>query len=194
MTTLAEHIIIVGAENSPPMHEKSMYGSWANRIRLFIKGKKHGRMMLDSIDNGPLVYPTAEDGHTQPKKYSELTEAEQLQDDFDVQATFIILHDLPPDVYALDDNAASSSQYQVSECSSTGMEQVFTDMKLAKSLYTTNYDKLYAYLSQHERHAHEVRVMCERYLDPLALVANSQTLYNPSQSPQYSVPTMHSPP
>ncbi|GJV96298.1 retrovirus-related pol polyprotein from transposon TNT 1-94 [Tanacetum coccineum] len=59
-------------------------------------------MMLDSIDNGPLVYPTIEeDGQTQPKKYSELTEAQQLQDDCDVQATNIILHDLPPDVYAL---------------------------------------------------------------------------------------------
>ncbi|GJX86375.1 retrovirus-related pol polyprotein from transposon TNT 1-94 [Tanacetum coccineum] len=30
-----------------------------------------------------------------------------------------------------------------------------TDVKLAKSLYTTNYDQLYAYLSQHERHANE---------------------------------------
>nr|GEY83671.1 hypothetical protein [Tanacetum cinerariifolium] len=40
------------------MLEKSMYDSWASRIHLFIKGKKHGRMMLDSIDNGPLVYPT----------------------------------------------------------------------------------------------------------------------------------------
>ncbi|GJX95134.1 hypothetical protein Tco_0349720 [Tanacetum coccineum] len=51
MTTLAEHIIVAGAENRPPMLEKSMYDSWATRIRLFIKGKKHGRMMLDSIDN-----------------------------------------------------------------------------------------------------------------------------------------------
>ncbi|GKC25203.1 retrovirus-related pol polyprotein from transposon TNT 1-94 [Tanacetum coccineum] len=30
-----------------------------------------------------------------------------------------------------------------------------TNVKLAKSLYTTNYDQLYAYLSQHERHANE---------------------------------------
>ncbi|GJY97842.1 hypothetical protein Tco_0514752 [Tanacetum coccineum] len=65
------------------------------------------------------------------------------------------------------EETASSSQYQVSECSSTGMEQ-------------------YAYLSQHERHVNEVRIMRERYLDPLALVANSPTLYNPSQSPQRS--------
>ncbi|GKA06065.1 retrovirus-related pol polyprotein from transposon TNT 1-94 [Tanacetum coccineum] len=61
-----------------------------------------------------------------------------------------------------------------------------TDVKLAKSLYTTNYDQLYAYLSQHEQHANEVRIMRERYPDPLALVANSPTLYNLSQSPQNS--------
>ncbi|GJV12971.1 hypothetical protein Tco_1354512 [Tanacetum coccineum] len=65
MTTLAEHIIVAGAENRPPMLEKSMYYSWASHIRLFIKGKKHGRIMLDSIHNGPLVYPTVkEDGKT----------------------------------------------------------------------------------------------------------------------------------
>ncbi|GJX02828.1 hypothetical protein Tco_0188744 [Tanacetum coccineum] len=98
MTTLAEYIIVAGAENRPPMLEKSMYDSWASRIRLFIKWKKHGRMMLDSIDNGPLVYPIVkENRQTRPKKYSELTEAQQLQDDCDVQATNIILHGLPPD-------------------------------------------------------------------------------------------------
>ncbi|GKA86417.1 hypothetical protein Tco_0808128, partial [Tanacetum coccineum] len=102
MTTLAEDIIVAGAENHPPMLKKSTYDSWASRIRLFIKGKKHGRMMLDSIDNGPLVYLTVEEnGQTRPMKYSELTEAQQLQDDCDVQATNIILHGLPPDVYEL---------------------------------------------------------------------------------------------
>ncbi|GJU14839.1 hypothetical protein Tco_1142805 [Tanacetum coccineum] len=260
MTTLAEHIIVAGVENRPPMLEKSMYDSWASRIRLFIKRKKHGRMMLDSIDNGPLVYPTIEeDGQTRPKKYSELTEAQQLQDDSDVQETNIILHGLPPDVYALVNHQETAKDisdkfkllmkgtelsYQERECrlynlfdkfaSIQGetlyeyywrfsqlindmhtigmtMQQVqvntkflnalppewskfVTDVKLAKSLYTTNYDQLYAYLSQHERHANEVRLMRERYLDPLALVANSQTLYNPSQSPQCSVPLMHPPP
>ncbi|GKD04740.1 hypothetical protein Tco_1179714, partial [Tanacetum coccineum] len=102
MTTLAEHIIVARAENRPPMLVKSMYDSWTTRIRLFIKRKKHSRMMLDSIDNGPLVYLTIEEnGQTRPKKYPELIEAQQLQDDCDVQAMNIILHGLPPDVYAL---------------------------------------------------------------------------------------------
>ncbi|GKA03344.1 hypothetical protein Tco_0676125 [Tanacetum coccineum] len=79
------------------MLEKSMYNSWASHISLFIKGKKNGRMMLDSIYQGPLVYSTVigEDG------------------------------------------------------------KFVTDVKLAKSLYTTNYDQLYAYLNQHEQHANE---------------------------------------
>ncbi|GJV23253.1 hypothetical protein Tco_1375948 [Tanacetum coccineum] len=197
------------------MLEKSLYDSWASHIRLFIKGKKNGRMMLDSIDNGPLVYLTVEEnGQTRLKKYSELTKAQQLQDDCDVQATNIILHGLPPDVlYNLFDKFASvqgETMYEyywrfsqiINDMHTIGMtmQQVqvntkflnalplewskfVTDVKLAKSLYTTNYDQLYAYLSQHERHANEVYIMRERYPDPLALVANSQTLYNPSQSP-----------
>ncbi|GKA46729.1 hypothetical protein Tco_0739612 [Tanacetum coccineum] len=47
-----------------------------------------------------------------------------------------------------------------------------TDVKLARDLHETNYDQLYAYLSQHEAHAHEVRMMRERYPNPLDLVGN----------------------
>nr|GEW22187.1 integrase, catalytic region, zinc finger, CCHC-type, peptidase aspartic, catalytic [Tanacetum cinerariifolium] len=74
-------------------------------------------MTLDSIDNGPLVYSTVEEnGQTRPKKYFELTKAQQLQDDCDVQETNIILHGLPPDVHAL--------------------SKFVTNVKLDKSLYT----------------------------------------------------------
>nr|GEX28918.1 reverse transcriptase domain-containing protein [Tanacetum cinerariifolium] len=61
-----EHIIVAGAENRPPVLEKSMYDSWASRIHLFIKGKKHGRMMLDSIDNGPLLSSASQQSYPSP--------------------------------------------------------------------------------------------------------------------------------
>ncbi|GKC13039.1 hypothetical protein Tco_1009821 [Tanacetum coccineum] len=200
LITHQEHIIVARAENRPPMLEKSMYDSRASRIRLFIKGKKHGRMMLDSIDN----------------------------DDCDVQATNIILHGLPPDVYELVNHQEAAKDiwdrvkllmkgtelsYQECECRLYNLFDKFayqvqvntkflnalpsewskfvTDVKLAKRLYTTNYDQLYAYLSQHKRHVNEVCIMCERYSDPLALVANSPTIYNPSQSPQHSGSLMY---
>ncbi|GKB16903.1 hypothetical protein Tco_0850826 [Tanacetum coccineum] len=102
MTTFAEHMIVAGAENRPPMLDKSMYNSWQSHMLLYIKGKKNGRMMLESIENGPLVYLTIKKyGVIRPKKYAELTEQEKLQDDYDVQAINIILQGLPPDVYSL---------------------------------------------------------------------------------------------
>nr|GEX85897.1 hypothetical protein [Tanacetum cinerariifolium] len=140
MTTLAEHIIVVRAENRPLMLKKSMYDSWASRIHLFIKKKKHGRMMLDSIDNGPLVYLTIEEnGQTRPMKYSELTKVQQLQDECDV----------PPDAYALLINdmhtiGITMQQVQVNTKFLNALplewSKFVTDVKLAKSLYTTNYD------------------------------------------------------
>ncbi|GJX47079.1 retrovirus-related pol polyprotein from transposon TNT 1-94 [Tanacetum coccineum] len=52
-------------------------------------------MMLESIENGPLVYPTIEEnGQIRNKKYVELTEIEKLQDDCDIQATNIVLKGL----------------------------------------------------------------------------------------------------
>ncbi|GKA92160.1 hypothetical protein Tco_0814085 [Tanacetum coccineum] len=109
MTTLVEFMIVVGAENRPPMLDKAMYNSWESRMFLYIKGKKNGRMILESIENGPLVYPTIEvDSQIRKKKYTELTEQEQLQDDCDVQATNIVLQGLPPDVYALVNHCQSA--------------------------------------------------------------------------------------
>ncbi|GKD02945.1 hypothetical protein Tco_1177919, partial [Tanacetum coccineum] len=102
MTTLVEHMIVAGADNHPPMLEKTMYNTWQNHMLLYINGKEHGRMMLNSIEHGPLVYGTIEvDGVTRTKTYKELTDAEKLQDDCDVKATNIILQGLPPEVYSL---------------------------------------------------------------------------------------------
>ncbi|GJV67387.1 hypothetical protein Tco_1482896 [Tanacetum coccineum] len=73
-----------------------------NRMLLCIKGKEHGRMMINSIEHGPLVYGTIEvDGVTKTKTYEEITDAEKLQDDCDVKATNIVLQGLPPEVYSL---------------------------------------------------------------------------------------------
>nr|GEW62560.1 hypothetical protein [Tanacetum cinerariifolium] len=64
--------------------------------------KENGRMMLESIENGPLVYPTIEEnGQIHKKKYAKLTEQEKLQDDSDVQETNIVLQGLPPDMYSI---------------------------------------------------------------------------------------------
>nr|GEY74591.1 hypothetical protein [Tanacetum cinerariifolium] len=102
MTSLADKAILSGADNRPPMLEKDMYGSWKSRMELYMLNRQHGRMILESVKNGPLLWPTVEeDGVTRLKKYSELSLAEAIQADCDVKATKIILQGLPPEVYAL---------------------------------------------------------------------------------------------
>ncbi|GKC57753.1 hypothetical protein Tco_1085351 [Tanacetum coccineum] len=78
MTTLAEFMIIAGADNHPPMLEKSLYESWKSRMELYIENRENGRM--NSLQNGLLVWPTVveEDGTTRTKKYEELSVGETL--------------------------------------------------------------------------------------------------------------------
>nr|GFB18422.1 hypothetical protein [Tanacetum cinerariifolium] len=62
---------------------------------------QHGRMILESIEHGPLLWPTIkEDGVTRLKKYSELSAAKAIQADCGVKATNIILQALPLEIYA----------------------------------------------------------------------------------------------
>ncbi|GKA76676.1 hypothetical protein Tco_0783137 [Tanacetum coccineum] len=105
MTTLADKAILSGADNRPPMLEKDMYDSWKSRMELYMMNRQHGRMILESVENGPLIWPSIEEnGVTRPKKYSELSATEAIQADCDIKATNIILQGLPPEVYALVSN------------------------------------------------------------------------------------------
>ncbi|GKA55823.1 hypothetical protein Tco_0754895 [Tanacetum coccineum] len=103
MTTLAEFMIIVGADNRPSMLEKSLYDSWKSRMELYIQNRENGRMILNSVQNGPLVWPTVveEDGTNRTKRYEELSVGEKHQADCDLKATNIILQGLPLDVYVI---------------------------------------------------------------------------------------------
>ncbi|GJY69718.1 hypothetical protein Tco_0472700 [Tanacetum coccineum] len=64
--------------------------------------RPHGRMILASVEKGPLVWSTITvDGATRPKEYTELTTAETIQADCDIKAINIILQGIPPEIYAL---------------------------------------------------------------------------------------------
>nr|GEU81462.1 retrovirus-related Pol polyprotein from transposon TNT 1-94 [Tanacetum cinerariifolium] len=133
-------MIVVGAENHPPMLDKTMYNSWKSQ-----------------------------DGKIRAKKYTKLTKQEWLQDDCDAQETNIVLQ-------------ASLSEYKILNALQPEWSKFVTDVKLAKNMYNTNFDQLCAYMSQHEGHENEARMMRKRYSDPLALVANYQTRSNSAHS------------
>nr|GEV02165.1 hypothetical protein [Tanacetum cinerariifolium] len=61
MMSLADKAILSGADNRPPMLEKDMYDSWKSIMELYMLNRQHGRMILESVKNGPLLWPTVEE-------------------------------------------------------------------------------------------------------------------------------------
>ncbi|GJS59421.1 retrovirus-related pol polyprotein from transposon TNT 1-94 [Tanacetum coccineum] len=190
-------MIFSGADNRPPMLDKDLYDSWKSRMELYMQNREHKRMILESVENDLLIWPTVEEnGVTRTKKYVELSAAKKIQADCDMKATNIILQGLPADIYSLVNHHRVAKdlwervQLLMQGTSLTKQEREFntkflnslppgwskfvTDVKLVKDLHTTNFDQLHAYLEQHELHANEVRLLRERNQDPLAFVANQQ--------------------
>ncbi|GJS73137.1 hypothetical protein Tco_0705978 [Tanacetum coccineum] len=188
MTTLTENVIVAGAENRPPMLDKSMYKSWQSRMILYIKGKEHGRMILDLFLNGPLGLPPdvyyLVNHHDVAKEIldrvkllmqgTELSQQEReckLYNKFDrftsakgesLHEYYLRFSQLINDMHTI---GMTMQSVQVNTKFLNNLQpewsKFVTDVKLAKNMHTSNYDQLYTYLSQHEAHANEVRLMCE---------------------------------
>nr|GEW67871.1 integrase, catalytic region, zinc finger, CCHC-type, peptidase aspartic, catalytic [Tanacetum cinerariifolium] len=194
MTTLADKAILSGAENRPPMLEKDIYDSWKSRMELYMMNRQHGRMILESIENAPLLWPTIEEnGVTKPKKYSELSAAKAIQADCDeriqllMQGTLLTKQERECKLYDEFDKFAykkGESLLNTKFLNTLPPEwsEFVTDVKLVRDLHTTSVDQLHAYLGQYEFHANEVRLMHERNSDPLALVVNHQMTQSPYQT------------
>ncbi|GJR16602.1 hypothetical protein Tco_0799254 [Tanacetum coccineum] len=100
--TFTEYMILSGADNRPPMLDKNLYDSWKSQMELYMQNREHGRMILESVENGPLIWPTMEEnGVIRTKKYVELSVADKIQADCDMKATNIILQGLLTDIYSL---------------------------------------------------------------------------------------------
>ncbi|GJV93444.1 integrase, catalytic region, zinc finger, CCHC-type containing protein, partial [Tanacetum coccineum] len=120
MTTLADKSLLSGGDNKPPMLEKHLYDSWKSRMELYMMNRPHGRMILASVEKGPLVWPSiTEDGVTRLKEYVELTPAEAIQADCDIKAINIILQGLPTEIYALTSQFITPYQHQSTPLSTT---------------------------------------------------------------------------
>ncbi|GKB98817.1 hypothetical protein Tco_0984954 [Tanacetum coccineum] len=95
-------MILSGGDNCPPMLEKHLYDSWKIRMEIYMQNREHERMILESVEHGPLIWPTIEEnGVTRTKKYEELSATKNIQADCDLKITNIILQGIPSDVYSL---------------------------------------------------------------------------------------------
>ncbi|GJV54191.1 hypothetical protein Tco_1449932 [Tanacetum coccineum] len=72
-------------------------------MELYMQNREHGRMILESVENGPLIWPTVEEnGVTRTKKYAELSVAEKIQAACDINATisFFKTNNMIPQVHS----------------------------------------------------------------------------------------------
>ncbi|GKE80899.1 hypothetical protein Tco_1550899 [Tanacetum coccineum] len=96
--SLAENVIVAGADNRPPMLDKTNYSSWASHMLLYIKGKEHGKLLVDLVLNGPFQYGTKvePENETTPatiraRTYADLTYEEKICESVDIKAKNIVL-------------------------------------------------------------------------------------------------------
>nr|GEW84068.1 retrovirus-related Pol polyprotein from transposon TNT 1-94 [Tanacetum cinerariifolium] len=144
------HAILSGADNRPPMLEKNMYDSWRSRMELYMLNRQHGRMILESVKHGPLLWPTITvEGVTRLKKYSELSAAEAIQADCDVKATNIILQALPSEIYALVMEGVTRLK-KYSELSAAEAIQADCDVKATNIILQALPSEIYALVSTHK--------------------------------------------
>ncbi|GKE05887.1 hypothetical protein Tco_1397905 [Tanacetum coccineum] len=75
---------------------------------LYIKGIEHGKLLVDSVINGPFKYGTITGPGTltthatvRDRRYDELADAEKIREACDIKATNIVLQGLPQDIYNL---------------------------------------------------------------------------------------------
>nr|GFA76950.1 hypothetical protein [Tanacetum cinerariifolium] len=133
MSTLAEFMIVTSADNRPPMLDKPQYESWKSRMELYIQGKDIERIILNTVENGPVVWPTIalENVSVRPNTYEELSNKGKLQADCDLKATNIVLQvENGPVVWptiALENVSVRPNTYE--ELSNKGKLQADCDLK-----------------------------------------------------------------
>ncbi|GJU19546.1 hypothetical protein Tco_1152888 [Tanacetum coccineum] len=178
MTTLAEYMILSGADNRPPMLDKDLETSQADCERLkaiyiILQGTSLTKQeikckLYDAFDK--FAHIKGESLHQYYLRFTQQINDMNIYniklEQFQVNTKF--LNSLPPE-----------------------WSKFVTDVKLVKDLHTTNFDQLYAYLEQHEIHANEFRLMREHNQDPLALVSHQ---YGSTQPTQHSSTTYPSTP
>ncbi|GJX05131.1 hypothetical protein Tco_0191047 [Tanacetum coccineum] len=170
--SLAENVIVVRADNRPPMLNKTNYSSWASRMLLYIKGKEHGKLLVDSVLNRPFQYGTmVEPGNeTTPatiraRTYTDLTDEEKIRESVDIKVKLLIqgselsLQERESKLYDDFDTFTSMSGETIH---SYYTRKFIMDVKLAKDMHTTNFDHLYELLRKPEAHANEVHLERQR--------------------------------
>ncbi|GJV55782.1 hypothetical protein Tco_1456787 [Tanacetum coccineum] len=168
--TLAEYMILFGADNPPPMLDKDLTKKYA-KLSVVEKIQTNFNMKVTNIilQDLPVDIYSLE---RECKLYDAFDKFTHIKEEslhkYYLRFTQLI-NDM--DIYNM-----KMEQFQVNTKFLNSLppewSKFMTDVKLVKDLHTTNFDQLHTYLEQYELHANEVRLLHECNQDPLAFVTN----------------------
>ncbi|GJV07669.1 hypothetical protein Tco_1345325 [Tanacetum coccineum] len=173
-----QDIYAAGSKNRPPMLNKDNYVPWSSRLLRYAKSKPNGKLIYNSIMNGPYVrrmipepgdpdheVPVAETFHEQTDE--ELTVKEVKQMEADDQAIQIILMGLPEDIYAAVDSCETAHEIwlrvqQMMKGSDIGIQEkkakLFNEWEMFTStdgeLIESNYHRFSMLMNDFKRNKH----------------------------------------
>ncbi|GJW51412.1 hypothetical protein Tco_0092763 [Tanacetum coccineum] len=157
--TLAEYMILSGADNRLSMLDNDLYDSWKSRMELYMQNREHGRMILESVEHGLLIWPTIEENGSCQGSMGESSTSNaryfidkafdkfahikgELLHHYYLRFTQLINY---MNIYNM-----KLEQFQVNtkllNSSPSEWSKFVIDVKLVKDLHTTNFDQLHAYL------------------------------------------------
>nr|GEX88143.1 hypothetical protein [Tanacetum cinerariifolium] len=144
MSTMAENVIAAGAENCPPMLERSQYNSWQSML-LYIRGKDHDIHLLDSVKNRTFNFGIVEvratpniPASTRDRTLDDLTPEEKIHEACDIRITNVILQDLRERVdSSLDAQALTNTTiFQIDDIDA--FDSDFDEISTARAVFMAN--------------------------------------------------------
>nr|GEZ42352.1 hypothetical protein [Tanacetum cinerariifolium] len=189
-----QEIYAAGSESRPPMLNKENYVSWPSRLLCYAKSRPNGKLIHNSIINGPYVRRMIpEPGDTNRE----------------VPTILLGLHE---DIYAAVDSYETAQEIwlrvqQLMKDSDIGIQEKkdnrhVTIVHQTKDLHTADYTQLYDFLKYNQKEVDELKAeRLAKIQDPLALMANSNNPYvspaphqdQPSFNQNYMQQPMQSP-
>nr|GEX83161.1 hypothetical protein [Tanacetum cinerariifolium] len=195
-----QDIYAAGSENHPPMLNKDNYVSWSSCIIRYARSRPNGKMIVDSIENGPYVRRmiatpgepdlpvlVPETFHEQTNE--ELTENDIKRMDEDDQAIQIILLGLSEDekMTKLFNEWEKNKHFSKNIAANLKFlnnlqpewKRHVTIVRQTKNLHEAGFTQIYDFLKMNQDEVNELRVeRLAKTHDPFALLAHSQNSYN----------------
>nr|GFB22868.1 hypothetical protein [Tanacetum cinerariifolium] len=176
-----QDIYAAGFENRPPMLIKDNYVPWSSRIIRYARSKPNGKMIVDSIENGPyirrMIATPKESDLPVPEKAKLFNEWEKFTstDEELIESYYHrfmqLMNDLKRNKHFLE-NIASNLKF-LNNLQPEWKRHV-TIVRQTKNLHETDFSQIYYFLKMNQEEVNELRAeRLAKSHDPLALMAHS---------------------